>query len=173
MKPHLRICLGRNPFTKGYQGYIISILMLMIDSYIEFLGFHSQDNYLPRDRKMYRSFLSMWPYSHHPLIQIFSKIWKRADMTSWLIESGSSDCSYCPVRAKVEYCKSCDLLGYQVMSCSATSILFSSMMGHHPRLAGSLIGEWGLTPKHRCSWYYLPTPPLGQDMTQGQFLSGV
>ena len=30
-----------------------------------------------------------------------------------------------------------------------------------------------------CDWwyygscYYLPTPPLGQDMTQGQFLSGV
>ena len=23
------------------------------------------------------------------------------------------------------------------------------------------------------AWYYLPTPPLGQDMTQGQFLSGV
>ena len=23
------------------------------------------------------------------------------------------------------------------------------------------------------SWYYLPTPPLGQDKTQGQFLSGV
>ena len=22
-------------------------------------------------------------------------------------------------------------------------------------------------------WYYLPTPPLGQDMTQCQFLSGV
>ena len=22
-----------------------------------------------------------------------------------------------------------------------------------------------------CGWYYLPTPPLGQDMTQGQFLS--
>ena len=22
-------------------------------------------------------------------------------------------------------------------------------------------------------WYYLLTPPLGQDMTQGQFLSGV
>ena len=22
-------------------------------------------------------------------------------------------------------------------------------------------------------WYYLPTPPLGQDMTQGQFLNGV
>ena len=22
-------------------------------------------------------------------------------------------------------------------------------------------------------WYYLPIPPLGQDMTQGQFLSGV
>ena len=25
----------------------------------------------------------------------------------------------------------------------------------------------------RKKWYYLPTPPLGQDMTQGQFLSGV
>ncbi len=25
----------------------------------------------------------------------------------------------------------------------------------------------------RDGWYYLPTPPLGQDMTQGQFLSGV
>ena len=24
-----------------------------------------------------------------------------------------------------------------------------------------------------CEWYNLPTPPLGQDMTQGQFLSGV
>ena len=24
-----------------------------------------------------------------------------------------------------------------------------------------------------CLWFYLPTPPLGQDMTQGQFLSGV
>ena len=31
--------------------------------------------------------------------------------------------------------------------------------------------------RHDCclmiTWYYLPTPPLGQDMTQGQFLSGV
>ena len=27
-----------------------------------------------------------------------------------------------------------------------------------------------VTPTRR---YYLPTPPLGQDMTQGQFLSGV
>ena len=28
-------------------------------------------------------------------------------------------------------------------------------------------------PIASCDWYYLPTPPLGQDMTQGQFLSGV
>ncbi len=27
--------------------------------------------------------------------------------------------------------------------------------------------------KHNPNWYYLPTPPLGQNMTQGQFLSGV
>ena len=25
----------------------------------------------------------------------------------------------------------------------------------------------------KIGWYYLPTPPLGQDMTHGQFLSGV
>ena len=24
-----------------------------------------------------------------------------------------------------------------------------------------------------CEYIYLPTPPLGQDLTQGQFLSGV
>ena len=34
--------------------------------------------------------------------------------------------------------------------------------------AGSI--EYTATPLQR---YYLPTPPLGQDMTQGQFLSGV
>ena len=28
-------------------------------------------------------------------------------------------------------------------------------------------------PPYYVSWSYLPTPPLGQDMTQGQFLSGV
>ena len=30
-----------------------------------------------------------------------------------------------------------------------------------------------ISPKRKYFWYYLPTPPLGQDMTQGQFLSGV
>ena len=31
---------------------------------------------------------------------------------------------------------------------------------------------WVLWHINHCR-YYLPTPPLGQDMTQGQFLSGV
>ena len=34
-------------------------------------------------------------------------------------------------------------------------------------------GEWSSTLPYTSVWYYLPTPPLGQDMTQGQFLSGV
>ena len=34
-----------NPFAKGYQSYIISIPMLMIDGYIGLLGFHSKGNY--------------------------------------------------------------------------------------------------------------------------------
>ena len=32
--------------------------------------------------------------------------------------------------------------------------------------------EWSSTLSYT-SMSYLPTPPLGQDMTQGQFLSGV
>ena len=33
--------------------------------------------------------------------------------------------------------------------------------------------EWSSALPYILVWYYLPTPPLGQDMTQGQFLSGV
>ena len=33
--------------------------------------------------------------------------------------------------------------------------------------------EWSSALPKTLVWYYLPTPPLGQDMTQGQFLSGV
>ncbi len=33
--------------------------------------------------------------------------------------------------------------------------------------------EWSSALLNTSVWYYLPTPPLGQDMTQGQFLSGV
>ena len=32
---------------------------------------------------------------------------------------------------------------------------------------------WMSSLENHKKWYYLPTPPLGQDMTQGQFLSGV
>ena len=37
------------------------------------------------------------------------------------------------------------------------------------------LGQWCHNPyqKFRLVLSYLPTPPLGQDMTQGQFLSGV
>ena len=39
---------------------------------------------------------------------------------------------------------------------------------------GLIVKQLG-TPKLEIEilWYYLPTPPLGQDMTQDQFLSGV
>ena len=33
--------------------------------------------------------------------------------------------------------------------------------------------EWSNALLYTLVWYYLPTPLLGQDMTQGQFLSGV
>ena len=38
---------------------MFSILMLVLDNFILSLGFRSQDNYLPRDRKGYESFHSM------------------------------------------------------------------------------------------------------------------
>ena len=38
---------------------------------------------------------------------------------------------------------------------------------------GSIPGQMIPMTQKNGTWYYLPTPPLGQDMTQGQFLSGV
>ena len=167
----LGICLRGNPFAQGNQGYIISILMLMIDGYIVLLGFNSQDNYSSRDRKGYGSFLSMIDSTAIALIQILSKIWNRADMTSLLIGLGLSDCPSSSVRAKVEYCKSRDLFDCQVVDCSATRILSSSIMGHYTWPTGSLIGscvcvgrerEWeSLIPLQRCSWLMLQSQPTG------------
>ena len=74
-------------------------------------------------------------------------------MTSRLIGLGLSDCPSSPVRAKVECCEPHDLLGCQVMDCSATRIPSSSITGHHPRPTGSLIG--GGTPLQRCSQHIL------------------
>ena len=37
----------------------------------------------------------------------------------------------------------------------------------------SLVNSQPYTYMHTCTYHIYPTPPLGQDMTQGQFLSGV
>ena len=42
-----------------------------------------------------------------------------------------------------------------------------------PGMTSSTLQPHFLSGGLLCQWYYLPTPPLGQDMTQGQFLSGV
>ena len=49
--PHAGICQRGNSFTKQHQGYMFSILMLVLDNFILSLSFHNQDNYLPRYRK--------------------------------------------------------------------------------------------------------------------------
>ena len=43
------------------------------------------------------------------------------------------------------------------------------------RIKGKVEQSWELSSAlpYTSVWYYLPTPPFGQDMTQGQFLSGV
>ena len=74
------------------------------------MGFRSQDNYLPRDRKGYKYFHSMIDPTTIVLIWIFPQIQKRADMTSRLIRSGFFNRLSSPVRAKVECCESHDFL---------------------------------------------------------------
>ena len=118
--------------------------MLVVDNLVLSLGFHSQDNYSPRDRKEYRSFLSMIDPTAIAL-RFLQNNWKRADMTSRLIRSGLSDRPSNPVRAKVECCKSHDLFGCQIKDCSATRIPSLSITGRHPRPTGSFIG-WGGYP---------------------------
>ena len=125
--------------------------MLVVDNLVLSLGFHSQDNYSPRDRKEYRSFLSMIdPIDIALQFRFLQKNWKRADMTSQLIGLGLSDHPSSLVRAKVECCKSHDLFGCQIKDCSATRIPSLSITGHHSQPTGSLI-EGGLPSLQKCS----------------------
>ena len=91
---------GGNLFAKRHQGYMFSILMLVLDNFILSLGFPSKDNYLPRVRKGYKSFHSMSDPTAIILIWIFTQIQKRADMTSRLIGLGHSNHPPSPVRPK-------------------------------------------------------------------------
>ena len=113
--------------------------MLVLDNFILSLGFCSQNNYLPRDRKGYESFPSMIDPTAIILIWIFTQIQKRADMTSRMIRSSLSDRPFSPVSAKEECCESHDLFSCQVTDCSATRILSSSITGRHPQPTGSFV----------------------------------
>ena len=130
----------------------------MIDGYIQFLGFRSQDNYSPRKRKGMGLSSAWLTLQLSPSNSNFCKIWKRADIISWLIEWVLSDRPYSSVRDKVECCKSRDHFGCRVTDCSATRIPYSSITGRHPRLTGRLIGK-SLTPLQRCSWRILLAQP--------------
>ena len=134
--------------------------MLVLNNFILSLGFHSQDNYLPKDRKDYKSFHSMIDPTVIVLIWIFTQIQKRADMTSWLIGLGLSDHPSSPVRAKVECSESDKIFSCQVIDCSATRILFSSITGCHSQPTGSLI-VFFFTPLQSCSWHILQPQPTG------------
>ena len=59
--------------------------------------------------------------------------------------------------------------GTQVYSWSWSDIIYMTLgipSSSHILLTADNSKQW-------VERYYLPTPPLGQDMTQGQFLSGV
>ena len=136
--------------------------MLVLDNFILSLGFHSQDNYLPWDRKGYESFHSMINPTPIILIWIFTQILNRAEMTSRLIGSGLSNCLSSPVKAKVKCCESYDFFSCQVTNCSATWILSSSITGCHPRPIGSLVG--GGDHLQRCSQRILQPQSTGQTL---------
>ena len=113
--------------------------MLVLDNFILSLGFCSQDNYLPRNRKGYKSFHSMIDPTVIVLIWIFTQTQKRAGMTSRLIRVALSDSPSSPVKAKVECCKSHDLFSYQVTDSPATRISPLNITDCHPQQTGSLI----------------------------------
>ena len=129
---------------------MFSILMQVLYNFILSLGFHSQDKYLPRNRKGYESFHGMidptaifltWP-------------------VDWL-DRASLDCPSSPAKAKVGCCKSCDLFSWQVTDCSATRIPSSSITGRHPQSTGSLVVCF-FTPLQNCSRRILQSQPSGQ-----------
>ena len=66
---------GETHLPKQHQGYMFGILIVMFDYFILFCpwGFRSQDNYLPRDRKDYKSYHSMIDPTAIVLIQIYAK----------------------------------------------------------------------------------------------------
>ena len=111
--------------------------MLMVNSLILFLGFQFWNNYSPRDRKEYWSFLNMTDQTTITLWYRFLQKSERGRrwLTDW--SDWASDCPSSPVRVKVECSRLRDLFGCQVTGCSATRILSSSITGCHPRPTGS------------------------------------
>ena len=87
---------------KTHQGYIVNILMLVIDNLVLSLDFHSQDNYSPRTERsigLSSVWLTLQPLPSNS--EFLPKHWKRANMTSWLIRSGLSDYLSNPVKWSV------------------------------------------------------------------------
>ena len=150
-EPHAGMYLKGNSFALQHHSNMFRILMLVLDNFILSLGFRSQDNYLPRDRKGYESFHSMIDPTAIILILICTQIQNRADMTNRLIRLGLSNHLSKPVRAKVKCCESHDCFSCQVTDCSATRI---------PSY---------FTLLQRCSWRILQ-PKLTGQMVQWEFM---
>ena len=67
-----------------------------------------------------------------------------------------------------------DFVGGILQGDTLAPYLFIIYLDYVLRTSTDKIWENGFElTKKRSRRYYLPTPPLGQDMTQGQFLSGV
>ena len=58
---------------RQHQGYMFGLFILVSDYFILSLGFRSQDNYLPRDRKGYESYNRMIDPISVVLVQISVK----------------------------------------------------------------------------------------------------
>ena len=56
---------------------------------------------------------------------------------------------------------------------SEVSLCFSVLKRHSVFYTSVILEVMWYEPRYNIYISYLPTPPLGQDMTQGQFLSGV
>ena len=160
LEPHIGMCWGENPFAWQHQGYMLSILMMVLDNFILSLEFLKITTCAGTEKAT--SLSTVWlTLQTSSSFRFFTLIQKKADMTSRLIGSDLSNQQSSPVRAKVECCKSHNLFSCHVTDCSATRISSSSIMGCHLWPTGRLIGG-GLTPLQRCSWGILQPQLTGQ-----------
>ena len=106
-----------------------------------------------------------WNGKLHKMRSLFFRIKKKFARIEW---------SKVKVRSPDGNTEYFDIVAGVLQGDTLATYLFIICLDYVLRTSIDKIRENGFElTKKRSRRYYLPTPPLGQDMTQGQFLSGV